>query len=101
MSLIAGGTHMSVSVPDAMARRGKQRKYPTALDSSAPQFPTSGTEYSEAQVFWVAKHGIRHTGMFFNGAWDSDEELRRVAAFIKRMNRLPQAVRDELAKKPN
>jgi len=37
--------------------------------------------------------------MFVNGLWDSDDELWRVAAYIKRMNSLPQHVQDELAKK--
>jgi len=32
-----------------------------------PQLPKAGTEYSEAQIFWIAKHGVRRTGMFANG----------------------------------
>jgi hypothetical protein len=28
--------------------------------------PTAGTEYTEARVFWVAKHGVRRSGMFAN-----------------------------------
>jgi hypothetical protein len=59
-----------------------------------------GTSYSEAQVFWVAKHGVRRTGMFANGVWDSDQDLWRLAAYIKRMDALPQHVQEELAKKP-
>jgi hypothetical protein len=57
-----------------------------------------GTEYSEAQVFWVAKHGIRRAGMFANGVWDSDQELWAVAAYIKRINNLPPRVKEELSK---
>lgn len=40
------------------------RKQDDALNPPAPQLPEVGTEYSEAQVFWVAKHGIRRSGMF-------------------------------------
>src|SRR4029077_2977978 len=59
-----------------------------------PQFPKVGTEYSEAQIFWVAKHGIRRAGMFANGKWDSDQKLWTIAAFIKRMNALPEPVKE-------
>ena len=78
---------------------GKADRFPGSLVPDPPQFPTVGTSYTEAQVFWVAKLGIRHSGMFVNGLWDSDDELWRLAAYIKRMNSLPQHVQDELAKK--
>ena len=55
-----------------------------------------GTEYTEAQVFWVAKHGIRRAGMFANGKWDSDQKLWTIAAFIKRMQVLPPAVKEAM-----
>ena len=64
-----------------------------------PQFPKVGTEYSEAQIFWVAKHGIRRAGMFANGKWDSDQKLWTIAAFIKRMNALPEPGKEALAQK--
>jgi hypothetical protein len=64
-----------------------------------PQLPKVGTEYSEAQIFWVAKHGIRRAGMFANGKWDADQKLWTAAAYIKRINSLPPRVQQELAKK--
>jgi thiosulfate dehydrogenase len=79
---------------------GKQRKYPSGLNPPVPELPTVGTEYTESQVFWVAKHGIRRTGMFSNGLWDSDEELWALAGYIKRMQHLPPRVQEELAKPP-
>jgi thiosulfate dehydrogenase len=66
-----------------------------------PQLAKAGTEYTEAQVFWVAKHGIRRTGMFANGKWDPDQKLWTVAAYIKRIKSLPPRVQQELAKKPS
>jgi thiosulfate dehydrogenase len=63
-----------------------------------PELPVAGTELSEAQVFWVAKHGIRRSGMFANEAWASDEKLWTVAAYVKRMNSLPPAVRAAVRK---
>jgi mono/diheme cytochrome c family protein len=64
-----------------------------------PQLPKAGTEYSEAQIFWIAKHGVRRTGMFANGKWISDKELWTVATFIKRIKELPPSVRTALEEK--
>jgi mono/diheme cytochrome c family protein len=65
----------------------------TALLPSPPQFSSAGTAYTEAQLFWIAKHGIRRSGMFANGQWDSDERLWQVSAFIKRIRSLPPNIR--------
>jgi hypothetical protein len=46
----------------------------------------------------VAKHGIRLSGMFANGKWDSDQKLWTVAAYIKRIKALPAHVQEEIAK---
>ncbi|HSB11232.1 MAG TPA: cytochrome c [Blastocatellia bacterium] len=61
----------------------------------APQLPGHGTSYSDAEVFWIIKHGIRNTSM---PSWRnllSDENIRQVAAYIKRMDSLPAAVEVE------
>jgi mono/diheme cytochrome c family protein len=55
----------------------------------APQLPGHGTSYTDPEVFWIIKHGIRNTSM---PAWRnllSDENIRQVAAFIKRVDPLP------------
>ncbi len=64
-----------------------------------PHLPTTGTAYSEAQIFWIAKHGIRRTGMVASGAWNSDDQLWALAAYVKRMNSLPDTVKQRLATK--
>ena len=99
-NLIAGGKQYLGECGGCHGTPGKVPKYPSGLNPPVPQLPTVGTEYTEAQVFWVAKHGIRRTGMFSNGLWDSDEELWRLAAFIKRINQLPPTVQEALSKKP-
>jgi len=58
----------------------------------APQFPQIGTTYSEAEVFWIAKHGIRRTGMYPQGPSYADDKLWSLAAFITRANHLPSTV---------
>ncbi len=65
-----------------------------ALIPAPPQFSSVGSDFTEAQIFWVAKHGIRRSGMFVNGhQWDSDERLWQVSAFIKRIRSLLSNVR--------
>jgi len=58
----------------------------------APQLALHGTSYSESQIFWIAKHGIRRTGMSAQSDSYSDEKLRLLAAFISRIRTLPPEV---------
>jgi mono/diheme cytochrome c family protein len=99
-NLIAGGKMYAGQCGGCHGMPGKaESETDDSLYPPVPQFPKSGTEYSEAQVFWVAKHGIRRTGMFVNGKWDSDQKLWTMAAFIKRMNVLPEPVKEALEPK--
>ena len=63
-----------------------------------PQLLETGTSYTEAQIFYVAKHGVRLSGMFANGKWETDEKLWTVAAYIARIKSLPPRVQQELSK---
>jgi len=92
-NLIAGGKVYLSACAGCHGRRGQPfgGKGPI-LYPPIPELPVVGTELSEAQIFWVAKHGIRRSGMFANGVWASDEQLWTVAAYLKRMNSLPPSV---------
>ena len=96
-TLIAGG---KLYLSECSGCHGELEKgkggSPTALLPSPPQFSSVGTALSESQIFWVAKHGIRRTGMFANGQWDADDKLWQMAAFLKRVNSLPPDVRDAI-----
>ena len=98
-NLIAGGNMYLGECGGCHGAPGKVKPNdPMPLYPPIPQFPLVGTEYTEAQIFWVAKHGIRRSGMFSNGMWDSDQRLWTIAAFIKRMKSLLPHVTEELAK---
>ncbi len=97
-NLIAGGKIYLNECSGCHGTPGKARKWSDTLYPPAPQLPEVGTEYSEAQIFWVTKHGIRRTGMFANGVWDSDQKLWTVAAYLYRIKKLPPAVAEEIAK---
>jgi len=96
--LIAGGKMYLNECAGCHGTPGAVSKSVDPLNPAAPRLPDVGTEYSEAQIFWVAKHGVRRTGMFANGAWDSDEKLWTIAAYIYRIRDLPPKVKEEIAK---
>jgi mono/diheme cytochrome c family protein len=65
----------------------------TRLGSSfyppAPQLPGHGSEWSERELFWIIKHGIRNTAMPAWGSLLSDDDIRQVAALVKRFDTVP------------
>lgn len=97
-NLIAGGKMYLNECSGCHGTPGVARKWNDTLNPAAPQLPEIGTEYSEAQIFWVAKHGVRRTGMFANGVWDPDQKLWTVAAYLYRIRNLPPPVREALDK---
>jgi mono/diheme cytochrome c family protein len=97
-NLIAGGKMYLGECAGCHGTPGNDHHEPDALNPAAPRFPSIGTEYSEAQIFWVAKHGVRRSGMFANGVWDADDRLWTLAAYINRIKSLPPHVTEELKK---
>jgi len=61
-----------------------------------PQFAEVGSPYSEPQLFWVAKHGVRMSGMYPQSPAYSDSQLWSLAAFIHRIRDLPPGVAEAL-----
>jgi mono/diheme cytochrome c family protein len=96
-NLIAGGRLYLDGCAGCHGTPGKPKKEgDDGLFPPVPQLPQF--HYSEAQMFWVIKHGVRRTGMFANGKWNTDTEVWTMAAYIKRIQSLPARVREELAK---
>jgi len=95
-NLIAGGKLYLNECAGCHGTPGKPDTSSDALYPPIPQLPTAGTQYSEAQIFWIAKHGIRLSGMFANGKWDSDEKLWTIAGYVNRIKSLPPRVQEEL-----
>ncbi len=100
-TLIAGG---KLYLNDCVGCHGEPGKAPSDFGATfyppAPQFPRVGTKYAEAEVFWVAKHGIRRTGMAAQGSSYTDPKLWSLAAFISRFPNLPPHVLEEIQQKP-
>ena len=88
-TLVAGGR---LYLNDCVGCHGEPGKPPSDFGATfyppAPQFPSSGTAYDEAQAFWISKHGIRRTGMSAQEFSYADRDLWPVAAFIRRFPKL-------------
>jgi len=61
-----------------------------------PQLPQTGTQYSEPELYWIVKHGIRHTAMSAYGPFYSEKELWAIASFLRRINNLPPGMLDRI-----
>jgi len=62
----------------------------------APHLSLRGTSFSDTEMFWIIKHGIRNTGMPAWGLHLSDEEIWQVVTLIKNFDSLPDSVTAEL-----
>jgi thiosulfate dehydrogenase len=68
----------------------------------APQFAKDGVEEDpEAASFWKVKHGIRFTAMPSFTTTLQDEEIWKIAMFLKQMDKLPPTVDAEWQKVPS
>jgi len=100
-TLIAGG---KLYLNNCVGCHGEPGKPPSDFGATfyppAPQFPRAGTKYSEAEVFWIAKHGIRRTGMGAQGPYYSDLQLWSLATFVGRLPNLPPNVLEGIQQHP-
>ena len=75
------------STPEGRASIYGQSFYPPA-----PQLPKGMSQYTDSQLFWVIKHGIRNTGMPAWGSMLADEEIWQLVSLLKNSQDLPPSV---------
>ena len=98
-NLVAGGKLYVNGCAGCHGRLGKAPRSREALYTPIPQLPQEGTPYSDAEVFWVVKHGIRRTGMSAYGPFYSDQQVWDIVAFIKQIKNLPPHVLERIQSK--
>jgi mono/diheme cytochrome c family protein len=70
-------------------------RVPTLGRSLYPPAPAlQPLHVSQSEVFWIVKHGLRHTGMPAWGALLSDRDILDVSAAVTRLAVLPPAAAD-------
>ena len=65
------------------------------LNPEPPYLPDVAGRWSSSELFWIAKNGIRMTGMPAFGASHKDDEIWKVVAFVQR---LPKITEQDYAK---
>ena len=84
------------------ASDAKPSKLAQGFYIKAPQLAKDGVEDDpEAASFWMVKHGIRFTAMPSFTTTLQDEEIWKIAMFLKQMDKLPPAVETEWKKVPS
>ncbi len=60
------------------------------LNPPAPELSTVAKDWTDGELFWIAKHGIRMTGMPAFGPSHSDDDLWKVVAFVRKLDSLSE-----------
>jgi mono/diheme cytochrome c family protein len=74
---------------------GKESIYGQSFYPAAPQLPKGMAQYTDSQLFWLIKHGIRNTAMPAWGSMLSDEEIWQIVSLLKNSQDLPPSVEAE------
>jgi cytochrome c553 len=61
----------------------------------APQLNGELPNYTDSQLFWTIKHGIRNSGMPAWGGMLSDDEIWQLVSLLKNTHDLPPSVTSE------
>ena len=93
-AVIAGGKLYMQGCAGCHGELGKPFQEDRANFPPVPQFTTVGTRYSQAEVAWIIKHGIRMTAMSAYGRFYSEDQLSELATFVKESDHLPKSVMD-------
>lgn len=77
------GCHSAPGLNESVVRKG--------LNPEPPRLNEDQTRArTDADLFWIVKHGIKMSGMPAFGPTHSDEELWEIVAFVRRFQKLDQ-----------
>jgi mono/diheme cytochrome c family protein len=74
---------------------GNPSVYGQSFYPPAPRLAGGMSNYTDSQLFWTIKHGIRNTGMPAWGAMLSDDEIWQIVSLLKNSQDLPPSVESE------
>ena len=64
-----------------------------------PDLSRAAAKWTPQQIFWIAKNGVKMTGMPAFGDTESDATIRDIAAFVDRLEGMSPAAYAELRKR--
>ena len=76
--------------------RESDNTYGQSFYPPAPHLALRRTTYTDTEMFWIIKHGIRNTAMLAWGNLLSDDEIWQVVTLLREFNSLPDSVTLEL-----
>lgn len=66
-----------------------------AATPPAPDLGKTAGQYSDRELFWIIRHGVKYTGMPAWPASGRDDEVRRMVGFVRRLGTItPQQYRN-------
>ncbi|WP_203329173.1 c-type cytochrome [Candidatus Laterigemmans baculatus] len=71
-------------------------EFARGLNPDPPELSTVLADWSDGELYWLTKHGIRMTGMPAFGPTHSDEDVWRIVAFVRQLSDLTADQRDVL-----
>jgi mono/diheme cytochrome c family protein len=74
---------------------GSPSVYGQSFYPPAPPLLGEMPNYTDSQLFWLIKHGLRNTGMPAWGAMLSDDEIWQLVSLLKNSQDLPPSVESE------
>lgn len=80
---------------------GNPSVYGQSFYPPAPPLLGGVSNYTDSQLFWLIKHGIRNTGMPAWGAMLSDDEIWQIVSLLKHSQDLPPSVQAEWQTRKN
>jgi mono/diheme cytochrome c family protein len=98
-TVVAGGKLYMQGCAGCHGELGKPFHEDRANFPPVPQFKIVGTRYSQTEIAWVIKHGIRMTAMSAYGRFYSEEQLSQLAAFVKASSQLSKSTVDLILEK--
>ena len=97
--IVAGGKLYVNGCAGCHGELGKPFQEDHSLYPPVPQLQHVGTQYTEPQIYWIVKHGIRMTAMSAYGPFYSEKELWSIAAFVHAIRNLPPGVQERILAK--
>lgn len=97
--IVAGGRLYVNGCAGCHGELGKPFQEDRSLYPPVPQLPHIGTQYTEPQIYWVVKHGVRMTAMSAYGPFYSEKDLWSIAAFVHQIRNLPPGVQERILAK--
>ncbi len=97
--IVAGGKLYVLGCQGCHGELGGPFQEDLDLYPAPPQLPHARTQYTEPELYWIVKHGVRMTGMSAYGPFYSEKQLWSLAAFLRRIDKLPPGMLEKIRPK--